>query len=176
MVSYGYWTDKLGGEPSVLNQPIRINGHAFTLVGVCPKGFTGTTLGDEPDTYVPLVFNPQLTPNLDHTKRWNDYWLYLVARVPAGTTRKQAEAALNATYAGLVEEQAKTESWRTAKNRERFLQSRLSLKDGRQGNSGFREGSTTPVLILMGATAHGAADCHGQRRQPAAGPQRAAPP
>lgn len=37
---------KLGGETSVLNQPIRINGQVFTVVGVAPKGFTGTTLGD----------------------------------------------------------------------------------------------------------------------------------
>lgn len=153
MVSYGYWMDKLGGEISVLNQAIRINGHAFTVVGVTPKGFTGTTLGDEPDTYVPLVFNPLLTPNLDHTKRWDDYWLYLLARIPAGTTRAQAAAALNATYAGLVEEQAKTEPWRQAKKRERFLQSRLSLKEGSHGNSGFRDSAKTPVLILMTATA-----------------------
>jgi predicted permease len=153
MVSYGYWTDKLGGERSVLNQPIRINGNTFTLIGVTPKGFTGTVLGNEPETFVPLVFNPKLTPNHDGTKRWNDYWLYLIARVPAGGSRTNAEGALNATYAGLLEEQVKTETGRSATNRERFLKSRLTLKDGRQGNSAFREGSATPVLILMVATA-----------------------
>ena len=152
MVSYGYWMDKLGGEP-VLNQPIRINGHSFTLVGIAPKGFTGTTLGQEPDTYVPLVFNPQMTPNLDSTKPWNDYWLYLVARLKPGTSRAQAEAALNGPYAALLEEQSKTESFRSAKNRERFLKARLTLKDGRQGNSSFRDGTRMPVLILMVATA-----------------------
>jgi predicted permease len=153
MVSYGYWTDKLGGDPAVLNQPIRINGHAFTLIGIAPRNFTGVTLGNEPDTYVPLVFNPQLTPNLDHTKRFNDYWLYLVARIKPGSSLKQAEAALNAPYAGLVEEQLKTESWRGAKNRERFLKTRLTLKEGRQGSSGFRNDASAPVLILMVATA-----------------------
>jgi putative ABC transport system permease protein len=152
MVSYGYWTDKLGGERSALNQPIRINGNTFTLIGVTPRGFTGTVLGSEPDAYVPLVFNPKLTPNHDGTKRWDDYWLYLMARVPAGASRKQAESALNSTYAGLLEEQVKTEK-RSAKNRERFLQSRLSLKDGRQGNSSFRREGSTAVVILMVATA-----------------------
>jgi putative ABC transport system permease protein len=152
MVSYGFWMDKLGGDRTVLNQPIRINGHAFTVVGITPKDFTGTTLGNEPDAFVPLVFNPQLTPNHDGTKNWNDYWLYVIARVPTGATRAQAEASLNGTYAGLLEEQVKTEKFRSAKNRERFLQSRLSLKDGRQGNSSFRQDSRTPVLILMTAT------------------------
>jgi hypothetical protein len=51
VLGYGYWHDKLGGETSVLNQPIRINGQVFTVVGVAPKGFTGTALGDEPAAY-----------------------------------------------------------------------------------------------------------------------------
>lgn len=54
VLSYGYWRERLGGENSVLNQPIRLNGQIFTVVGETPKGFTGTTLGNEPDIYVPL--------------------------------------------------------------------------------------------------------------------------
>ena len=50
VLSYGYWSDRLGGESAVLNQPIRVNGQMFTVVGVAPKGFTGTTLADEPAT------------------------------------------------------------------------------------------------------------------------------
>src|SRR6185369_56696 len=34
-----------------------------------------------------------------------------------------------------------------------FLKTRLTLKDGKQGNSSFRDGSSMPVLILMVATA-----------------------
>ena len=40
-----------------------------------------------------------------------------------------------------------------AKRKQRFLQSRLTLQDGSQGNSSFRDGLRTPVLILMAATA-----------------------
>src|ERR1035437_4713201 len=76
VLGYGYWHDKLGGETSVLNQPIRINGVVFTVVGVAPKGFTGTTLGSEPAAYVPLCFKPRLTPDWTSTDRWSDYWLY----------------------------------------------------------------------------------------------------
>ena len=78
VLSYGYWNDRLGGESAVLNQPIRVNGQMFTVVGVAPKGFTGTTLGDEPDVYIPLVFKPLMTPNWNGTDRWSDYWLYLI--------------------------------------------------------------------------------------------------
>jgi hypothetical protein len=102
VLSYGYWTDRLGGESDVLTQPLRVNGQMFTVVGIAPKGFTGTTLGSEPDVYVPLVFKPLLTPNWNGTDVWSDYWLYLIARPQRGVSRAQAEAALNGVYPGLV--------------------------------------------------------------------------
>jgi hypothetical protein len=95
--------------------------------------------------------------------------------VPAGTSRKQAETALNSTYAGLLEEQAKTEK-RNAKNLDRFLKTRLTLKDGKQGNSSFRDGSVNAGLDPDGGHRIGAPDRDGERRQSAAGAQRAAPP
>src|ERR1035441_7089405 len=84
VLAYGYWHDRLGGETRVLNQPIRINGQVFTVVGVAPKGFTGTTPGDEPAAYVPVCFMARLTPNWTGADRWSDYWLYLVARLKIG--------------------------------------------------------------------------------------------
>lgn len=153
ILSYGYWHDRLGAEPNVLNQAVRINGHPFTIVGVGPCEFTGTTLGTETDAYVPLSFKPQLTPNWDGTTRWDDYYLYLFARLKPGVTRERAAAALNGPYAGLVEAQAKTERYRDDNRRQRFLKSRLSLVDGSQGTSSFRDGAKTPVWILMASTA-----------------------
>jgi hypothetical protein len=43
VLSYTYWDTKLGHDPSVLNQPIVVNGQSMTIVGVAPKGFSGTT-------------------------------------------------------------------------------------------------------------------------------------
>jgi putative ABC transport system permease protein len=152
VLSYGYWTDRLGGESDVLNQPLRINGQIFTVVGVAPKGFTGTTLADEPNVYVPLVFKPLLTPNWNGTDRWDDYWLYLFARPQRGFSRAQAEAALNSVYAGLLEQQSKMPFFRQQKQIDRFLHSRLTFKDGSHGQSAMREGSRTPLITLMCAT------------------------
>jgi putative ABC transport system permease protein len=152
VLSYGYWNDRLGGETAVLNQPLRINAQVFTVVGVAPKGFTGTTLGSESDVYVPLVFKPLLTPNWNGTDIWSDYWLYLIARPQRGFSRTQAEAALNSVYAGLVEQQSKMPKFFYQKKLDRFLHSRLTFKDGSHGQSAMRDESRSPLLILMCAT------------------------
>jgi predicted permease len=152
VLSYGYWTDRLGGESDVLNQPIRINGQIFTVVGVTPRNFLGTTLASEPDVYVPLVFKPLMTPNWNGTDRWSDYWLYLIARPERGYSRAQAEAALNSVYAGLLEQQSKMPGFYNQKKLDRFLHSRLTFKDGSHGQSSMRDDARTPLITLMCAT------------------------
>ncbi len=152
VLSYGYWADRLGGESSVLNQPLRINGQMFTVVGVAPKGFTGTTLSNEPDVYVPLVFKPLLTPNWNGTQDWSDYWLYLFARPQRGFSRTQAQTALNSVYAGLLEQQSRMPRFFHRPQLDRFLHSRLTFKDGSHGQSSMRDDARTPLLTLMCAT------------------------
>jgi predicted permease len=151
VIGYGYWRDKLGGEADVLNRNIRINGQNLTIVGVAPPGFNGITLGDQPDAYVPLALKPLLTPGWNGTDRYDDYWLYLVARRQPGVTLKQAEAALNSVYRGAIEPQAAAVHYGPKKT-ERLLNSKLTLKDGSRGNSSLRDDSRTPILILTGAT------------------------
>ena len=143
----------LGGRTDVLNQAVKINSQAFTIVGIAPPGFSGTTLGQDPSAWVPMIYKPQMTPNWNGTDRWNDYWVYLFGRLKPGVSREQAAAALNGPYASLVEEQAKTARFRDDARKQRFLASRLSLEPGNQGNSGFRQGTRVPLLILMAATA-----------------------
>jgi predicted permease len=153
VLGYGYWSDRLGARADVLNQTVRINGQPFTIVGVAPKGFNGTTIGQDPAAYVPIALKARLTPTWDGTDRPDDYWIYLFARLKPGTTRPQAAAALNSTYAGLVEAHSRKQPLRTPEQTRRYAQSRLSLLDGRQGNSSVREQGRVPMLILMGATA-----------------------
>jgi len=153
VLGYGYWHDKLGARLDALNQPVHINGSVYTVVGVLPPKFSGTTLGNEPSAFLPMVFKPRMTPNWNGTDRYDDYWVYLIARLKPGVTRQQAAAALNGPYGGLVEEQAKQTHWSDQNRLRRFLASRLSVVDGSHGSSGMRDDAETPLRILMTATA-----------------------
>ena len=43
---------------------IKINGHQFTIVGVAPRGFIGTTLMNFiPDVWVPVTMQQTIAPN-----------------------------------------------------------------------------------------------------------------
>jgi predicted permease len=152
VLSYGYWHDRLGGQAEALNQAIHINGQTFTIVGVAPRGFNGITLGEQPEAYVPLSFKPLLAPGWNGTDRYNDHWLYLFARLKPGVTLKQAEAALNSVYRGVIEPQAAALHY-SPKTAARLLNSKLTLREGARGNSGLRDRTRTPLLILIGATA-----------------------
>ncbi len=150
-VSYRYFHDRLGGDTGILNQTVKVNGQPFTIVGITPPNFTGTTVGREANIYMPMSFKPHLTEGWNGTDKLADYWVYLLARLKPGVTRAQAEASLNVNYHALVEEMAPAMQQPIAKTA-RFLQQKLTLKDGSQGNSDFRDEYRSALNILMLAT------------------------
>jgi putative ABC transport system permease protein len=151
VLDYRFWRDKLGGSTDVLNQTIKVNGEPFTVVGIAPPSFTGTTVGAEPNVFLPMSFKPRLTQGWDGTDKLADYWVYLLARLKPGVTLQRAEAALNAPYHSIVEEMAAAIQ-KPVEQSPRFRQHRLSLKDGARGNSGFRDQYGTALKILIMAT------------------------
>ena len=153
VLSYGYWKDKLGARPDVLNQPIRVNGHIYTIVGVLPKGFTGVSRRQD-HVYVPLVFKADLTPGWDGRDRRDDFWIYMFGRLQANTTAAQAQDALNSVYREIASEDVK--AWRYGGSgdfRKRWSDSRLSLVLANAGQSSTREEARTPIYILLACTA-----------------------
>jgi predicted permease len=53
IVNDSFWR-KNGEDPALVGKRVRINGHLFTIVGVTPRGFTGTTALVSPEMFVPL--------------------------------------------------------------------------------------------------------------------------
>ncbi len=44
VLSYGYWISRFGGDVSLLNQTMIVNGYPMTIVGVAQKGFISERL------------------------------------------------------------------------------------------------------------------------------------
>ena len=99
VVSYAWWQQRLGGDPSVIGRTIKIDETTYNIVGVAPKEFFGTTVGFAPDLWIPLAMEKQLPP-VHWDARNNEKWrsLHLIARLKKGVTAEQANASVNLLF------------------------------------------------------------------------------
>src|SRR5271157_864852 len=65
LISDNYWQKRFARDPAVLGKTIRLNGVAFTVIGITPHDFVGTTVA-VPDFWVPLSLEPLLHAD-DHS-------------------------------------------------------------------------------------------------------------
>jgi ABC-type antimicrobial peptide transport system permease subunit len=81
LISYGVWKTRFGGEASVLNQVMRVNGQPFTIVGVLPEKYA---FPDNADIWMPLQQDPLAG------KRTDGQSLNVMGLLKPGTTVVQA--------------------------------------------------------------------------------------
>lgn len=153
VLSYPFWETHLGADPSVVNQIITINGQRMTIVGVAPKGFTGTTLGAQPYVFVPITMRGVLNQGWTGFDQRNSYWVYLFARLKPGASIDQARAAVNAVYRPIINDvEAPLQKGMSAQTAAKFRAKEITLADGRKGQSSTIKGSRTPLLLLFAIT------------------------
>jgi len=58
VLSFDYWSRRFGRDPKAVGRTFRYGRDLYTIVGVAPKGFTGTEPGTVFDIFVPLLMNP----------------------------------------------------------------------------------------------------------------------
>lgn len=151
VLGYRFWTERMGGAPNAIGQPLRINGRSYEIVGVTPEGFEGTTTGTRPLVYVPIQGRTYLGGyrGLENRK---DYWVYLVGRLKPGSTMEAAKAGLDRVIAPIlsdVEAPLQTMSDQTLK---RFKEKRVELEPGARGQSSMQGEARTPLTMLLAIT------------------------
>jgi predicted permease len=107
VISHSLWQRHYGADPSTVGQPIELNGRQFMVIGIAPKGFTGTVIGSAPDVWMPLMMYegieriPAPLQKLGYDPlQSNGYsWLHLIGRLKPGVTLQQAQASLEALNA-----------------------------------------------------------------------------
>ncbi len=102
VVSYGFWRNKLGENPNIVGQTLRINNYPFTVIGVAPPGFYGDTVGDAQDFWAPVTMQEQLISGRKGLENYNSSWLHVIARLKPGVTVEKAAANVNLVVQQLV--------------------------------------------------------------------------
>lgn len=152
VLSHDFWTRQMGAEPGVVGETLIVNGSTFEIVGVAPKGFEGTTLGAEPDVFVPLAMRAQAEsyfPAEDLENR-RSYWVYAFGRLEPGVSVEQAAQGLERVWRPiLVDIEAPLQEGMSERTLAEFRAKPIELLPGAQGQSGIRLAAKEPLALLL---------------------------
>jgi len=98
ILSYPLWQRRFGGQASILNQPLPLNGKSYTVIGIMPEGFR---FPSRVEMWVPVG---QLAGDADWQQRGNHPGLYGVARLKPGVSFAQAKAEMDMIGANLAKQ------------------------------------------------------------------------
>ncbi len=153
VLSYSYWTNQLGADPTVLDRPITVNGQQMTIVGVAPQGFDGTTMGATPKVFVPISMRAQVQPGFDAFDNRLSYWVYVFGRLKPGTSMVQAASGLNAVYRPIINDiEAPLQAEMSEQTLARFRAKEITVEPGARGQSWVSGEARIPMTLLLGIT------------------------
>src|SRR5262249_60809920 len=99
---------RFGTNPAVIGSTIRLNGLPLAVVGVAEPGFSGLTVGESVDIWLPTAMQHEVryhsnasVDDADESKPWLTLegvrWLVLVART-AATAKGETEGRLDQVF------------------------------------------------------------------------------
>ena len=105
VVSHSYW-EKQGRNAALLGSKITINSRPYTVVGIMPKGFTGTMRIFAPEIWLPMSAYDQVANNFQSENQESiasrtATRLLVIGRLKPGITGATADAALKTLAANL---------------------------------------------------------------------------
>jgi len=104
VVSHALWQRQFGGDPSLINKTVQLNGESYTVLGIMPPGFQFPGLRD---LWVPLVLDPAKEPwRADRTNRN----LSVFGRLKPGVNLDRANAEMSILAQRLQEQYPKANS------------------------------------------------------------------
>jgi predicted permease len=93
LISENYWQRRFARDPSILGKVIRLNGAAFTIIGITPHDFVGTAI-TAPDFWLPLSLEPLVHADENWLRDREDQCCRLFGRLAPGVNIDQAQAEM----------------------------------------------------------------------------------
>jgi predicted permease len=136
------WRRAFHADRDVVGATVRLNEHAFTVIGVASARFHGTERFAWPDYWIPIV-NGRVRGG-DHLQSRTRNALMVIGRLKPGVTPRQATDDLNAIASRLANEYPKTDRDVSV----RLIRTGLYGDTG-EGIRGFLLGVTALALLLL---------------------------
>jgi predicted permease len=91
LISQNYWQERFAGDRDIVGKTIRLNGAAFTIAGITPANFTGTSIA-VPNFWLPLSLYPLVHHEDRRLRDREDPCCRIFGRLAAGVTMNEAQA------------------------------------------------------------------------------------
>jgi predicted permease len=94
VLSDALWRRRFAADPAVVGATVVLNGHPATVLGVAPRGFTGTLTGLSLDVWLPMGMHDLALPPADTLASRTNRRFEVVARLAPGVRIDRARSAL----------------------------------------------------------------------------------
>lgn len=146
VIGDGLWRRAFGADPGVVGSTLRLDGRAFTVVGVVSPRFTGVVLGEATEVWAPLASQPVLLSRMsaDIMESRTAGWLGIFGRLAPGVALPAAAARVQAVAGELAAEHPETNGRRMVS-----LRGGIWLDPDERGALGRMLGLTGVAALLL---------------------------
>src|SRR5689334_348067 len=102
VLSHQFWQERFAANPAVIGEQLKLNKTFFTIIGVTPASFTGTSQVDyHPVVTIALNSEPLLrgeSSRLGSANKPGVWWLNVMGRLKPNATYEHARESLNSAF------------------------------------------------------------------------------
>jgi predicted permease len=147
VISYDYWMNHFGRDLNIPGKTLRINGSAFTVIGVAPPHFSGEVVGSPTDIWIPLSMQGQVNHGDSRLDRRDTNWLLCIGRLKPGVSIQNARAEMVTLVENVLIDY---EGAAGSPDKLREIRSEtVDVQPGSQGFSWIRKHDSSLLLTLM---------------------------
>jgi predicted permease len=147
VLGYGFWQEHYGGAESAVGTLLRLDSHAFQVIGVTPANFFGTEVGQRFDVAIPICAEAVLRGKDSSLDERSEWWLSVMGRLKPGMNAEQAAVRLN-VIAPQIFAASVPNDWPQA-GQQAFLKRTFAPLPVGNGLSRLRSQYERPLEILM---------------------------
>ena len=101
VISHDAWRRRFGDDPQIVGRVLELSGRPFTIVGVGPPRFVGTSIEHAAEFFLPAIMQDILSPGSQLLRSRGHRSFTILGRLRPERTLAEANAALRVTAADL---------------------------------------------------------------------------
>ena len=147
VVSDDWWRQRFGRDPSIVGKKVTIGSTVYTIIGVTPPGFFGTTVDHSTHLWIPISMEKQVSPGWNGLEDKRFQSNYILARLKPGVSIQHADANVNLLFKQALHEFTGPQP--TRKQVQDIAHARIDLTSAATGLSHIRFQFSKPLQVLM---------------------------